>query len=235
MLGRCWLGIRKSIRPVKIEWWDVGAVICLQQGADCLHMVQLMTLHPKTPSSLASSKSRLVLSFWYWLTQAVREKRLLNRCSSSSSCMHSCTLTTIWQLYSWTSVNDRNYSYCIWITEKMLDLYSTVLPYINISLYMYVTFWLVCIQLYLYIQDISTYGWKQKQVTVLTKIQVGFPTAHIFTFLSSPPETITRPDLWPKERQFTLPTCAANSSKIHTIQSAGHYWQHGCNNVSINC
>jgi len=29
-------------------------VICLEQGADCLHTVQLMPLHPKTPSSLAS-------------------------------------------------------------------------------------------------------------------------------------------------------------------------------------
>ena len=36
-------------------------VICLDRGADCLHMVQLMPLHPKTPSSLASFKSRLVL------------------------------------------------------------------------------------------------------------------------------------------------------------------------------
>ena len=59
-------------------------VICLQQGADCLHMVQLMPLHPKTPSYLASFKSRLVLTFWYWLTKVVLEKRLLNGCSSSS-------------------------------------------------------------------------------------------------------------------------------------------------------
>ena len=28
----------------------VGVVICLEQGADCLHMVQLMPLHPTTPS-----------------------------------------------------------------------------------------------------------------------------------------------------------------------------------------
>ena len=27
------------IQPVKIEWWGVGVVICLDQGADCLHMV----------------------------------------------------------------------------------------------------------------------------------------------------------------------------------------------------
>jgi len=48
-------------------------------------MVQLMLLHPKTPSYLASFKSKLVLPFWFWLTQVVLEKRLLNWCSSSSS------------------------------------------------------------------------------------------------------------------------------------------------------
>ena len=43
-------------------------------------MVQLMPLHPKTPSSLASFKSSLVLPFWYLLTQVVLEKRPLNEC-----------------------------------------------------------------------------------------------------------------------------------------------------------
>ena len=56
-------------------------VICLEQGADCLHTVQLMLLHPKTPSSLPSFKSRLVLPFWYRLTQIVLEKRQLNACT----------------------------------------------------------------------------------------------------------------------------------------------------------
>ena len=35
-------------------------VICLERGADYLHMVQLMPLHPKTPPSLVSYKSKLV-------------------------------------------------------------------------------------------------------------------------------------------------------------------------------
>jgi len=29
------LDVGKSIRPVKIEWWDVGVVICLERGAEC--------------------------------------------------------------------------------------------------------------------------------------------------------------------------------------------------------
>ena len=37
-------------------------VICLEPGADCLHMVQLRPLDPKIPSYLASLKSRLVFT-----------------------------------------------------------------------------------------------------------------------------------------------------------------------------
>ena len=67
VLWHCWLDIMKSTWPVKIiEWWGVGMVICQEWGADCLHMVQLMPLHPKTPSSLASFKSRLVLPLLSW-------------------------------------------------------------------------------------------------------------------------------------------------------------------------
>ena len=80
VLWHCWLGIRKSIRPVKIEWWGIGVVICLEWGTDCLHMVHLMPLHPTAPSSLVSFKSRVVLPFWYRLTQVVLEKRPLNGC-----------------------------------------------------------------------------------------------------------------------------------------------------------
>ena len=47
VLWCCWLCIRKSIRPVKIEWWGVGVVICLKRDADCLHIVQLMPLPPR--------------------------------------------------------------------------------------------------------------------------------------------------------------------------------------------
>ncbi len=47
----------------------------------------------------------------------------------------------------------------------------------------------------------------------LTMMQLGFPTAHRLTFLSSPPVTRTRPDLWPRARQFTLAPWATNSSE----------------------
>ena len=53
-------------------------VICLERGAD-LHMAQLMPL-PLTVSC-SSNKSRLVLPFWYRLTQVVLVKRPLNGCS----------------------------------------------------------------------------------------------------------------------------------------------------------
>jgi len=65
LLWCCWLGGRKGIRPVKNEWWAAGMVMCLGQGAD-LHVAQLMPL-PLTVS--CSSKSRLVLPFWCWLTR----------------------------------------------------------------------------------------------------------------------------------------------------------------------
>ena len=44
-------------------------VICLERGAD-LHMAQLMPL----PLTVCSVKSRLVLPFWYQLTQVVGDK-----------------------------------------------------------------------------------------------------------------------------------------------------------------
>jgi len=52
LLGHCWLGGRKGIRPVKN--WVVGAgiVIYLRQGAD-LHMAQLMPLPPQTLNILS--------------------------------------------------------------------------------------------------------------------------------------------------------------------------------------
>ena len=42
-----------------------------------MHMVQLLPLHPKTQSSLASFKSVLVLPFWYQLTRVVLKKEAI--------------------------------------------------------------------------------------------------------------------------------------------------------------
>ena len=72
----------KKLRDEVFMWLSVWSEL---QSAYCLHMVQLMLLHPKTSSSVASFKSRLVLRFWYRITQVVLEKRPLNGCSSSSS------------------------------------------------------------------------------------------------------------------------------------------------------
>ena len=61
---------RKGIQPVKTEWWSASVVICLGRGTD-LHMAQVMPL-PLTVS--CSSKSRLVLPFWYRLTLVAPDK-----------------------------------------------------------------------------------------------------------------------------------------------------------------
>ena len=60
-------------------------VICLKRRADCLHTVQVMPLHPKILSSLASFNFRLVLLFWYRLIQVILEKRPLNGFSINNS------------------------------------------------------------------------------------------------------------------------------------------------------
>jgi len=80
----------------KIEWWGVGVFICLERCADCLHMVQLMLLHHKTPPSLASFKSRLALPFWCQITQVVLERDNLGNLGSHRLCLPS----VLWQCYS---------------------------------------------------------------------------------------------------------------------------------------
>jgi len=60
-------------------------VICLGRGAD-LHVAQLMPL-PLTIS--CSNKSRLVLLFWYRLTQVVPDKGPLNGCCCCCCCNYS--------------------------------------------------------------------------------------------------------------------------------------------------
>ena len=79
MLWRCWLGGRKGIRLVKklsggvLAWLSVWSAVQTCIWPSWCHCYSL---------SLAPVKSRLVLPFWYWLTQVVLEKRPLNGCSS---------------------------------------------------------------------------------------------------------------------------------------------------------
>jgi len=40
------IGRQEGHPACKTEWWGSGVVICLEQGADDLHMVQLMPLPP---------------------------------------------------------------------------------------------------------------------------------------------------------------------------------------------
>ena len=61
VLWHCWLGVRKNNRSVKIEWWGVGVIICLERGADCLHMVRLMP--PPSQNPIISC-----LSDWFYLS-----------------------------------------------------------------------------------------------------------------------------------------------------------------------
>jgi len=67
---------RQQEHPTCKNWVTRCRCGCrLERGVDCLLVVQLMPLHPKTPSSLALFKSRLVLPFWYRLTQAWKRGR----------------------------------------------------------------------------------------------------------------------------------------------------------------
>ena len=59
MLWRCWLNVRKGIRPVKTEWWGAGLVVCLERGA-VLHIAQLLPL-PLTACRF--SKIQMILPF----------------------------------------------------------------------------------------------------------------------------------------------------------------------------
>jgi len=79
--------------------WGTGVIICLDQGANDLHMVQLMPLPPIISWFI---KIQNGLPFWCRLTQVVLEKRPLNRCSSSN---YSGTLKAKSPICHWTNIN----------------------------------------------------------------------------------------------------------------------------------
>ena len=68
----CWLGDRKSIWPVN------NLVVCMEQDANDLHMVQLM---PLLLHHLCFSKIQNGSSFWYRLTWVVPDKGPYIACS----------------------------------------------------------------------------------------------------------------------------------------------------------
>jgi len=79
VLWHCWLGIRKSIQPVKkTEWWGAGVVICGKRRAN--------------PDWFYLSGASLPRSSWNWLIDSVKvfashstQNRSFWRCSPSQS------------------------------------------------------------------------------------------------------------------------------------------------------
>ena len=77
LLWRCWLGGRKGIQSVKklsggvLAWLSVWSEVQTCIWSSWCHYHSL---------SVASVKFRLVLPFWYRLTQVVPDKAPLNRC-----------------------------------------------------------------------------------------------------------------------------------------------------------
>jgi len=67
-------------------------VICLEQGANNLHMVQLMPLPPIISCYIKIQNS---LPLWCRVTLVVLENRPLNRCTSSSVGVRSAVLHNI--------------------------------------------------------------------------------------------------------------------------------------------
>jgi len=71
VLWHCWLGIRKSIRPVKNEWCIGMVTVCLKLGANDLHMVQVM---PLPPQYIVSCFIKIQIPFCCRLIQVVLER-----------------------------------------------------------------------------------------------------------------------------------------------------------------
>ena len=101
VLWRCWLGGRKGIWPVKS--WVVGCWRGCLFGARWSIWPSWCHCHSL---SLASVKSRLVLPFWYWLTQVVPDKGPLNVCVCVCvrACVRACVQTTTEPVYFYIDV-----------------------------------------------------------------------------------------------------------------------------------
>ena len=99
---------RQEEHPACKNWLMMCWCGCLS-GARCGLFLVIWSswchCRPKTPSSLASFKPRLVLPFWYRLTQVVLENGPLNGCKLNSS------------TYSYVSVY-----FCRWNNVRCKDL-----------------------------------------------------------------------------------------------------------------
>ena len=56
-------GHHEEHRPVKIEWWDVGVVICLERGADFAYGPADANAFPKTHNISAHLNPKMVFTF----------------------------------------------------------------------------------------------------------------------------------------------------------------------------
>jgi len=88
VIWRCWLDDRKGIWPVKN--WVVGCWCGYLSGARCRFAYG--PADANATQYFCSSKSRLVLPFWYRLTRVVPDKGPLNRC---------CCCTIQWMFIPW--------------------------------------------------------------------------------------------------------------------------------------
>ena len=75
VLWQCWLGVMKSIRPVKIEWWGVDVVICLKSVLSLLRRLSTWRCPhccwaPVRPQygacSAPAAVDRYLLLAWRW-------------------------------------------------------------------------------------------------------------------------------------------------------------------------
>ena len=83
-LMRCWCGYWRQEEHPACKNWVTRCWCGYLSGAKCRSFAYGPADAAASPNPIIL-KSRLVLPFWYWLTQVVLEKRLWNGCSSNSS------------------------------------------------------------------------------------------------------------------------------------------------------
>jgi len=96
VLWHCWLGVRKSIWPVKIEWRGADVVVCLERGANDLHVIQLM---PLPPHHLLLHKN----PEWFYLSGAGLPRLFWKRSRETGVCLWQVLLL----MYRWYRRNSR--------------------------------------------------------------------------------------------------------------------------------